>query len=274
MKSLDKLYIGTNTKMYKTTQATVAFLTELDTLTADLDRKRLELFVIPSFIALESARNSVSRESIKIGAQNMHWEDQGQFTGEISPIMLKESGVDIAEIGHSERRHVFGEKDLDENKKVLAALNHELIPLLCVGETLEQKQLGVSNECLSMQLKIGLHGVDKCDAHKLWIAYEPVWAIGVNGIPATAEYADEKQGVIKNVLVELFGESGQEIPVLYGGSVNPLNAEELIRKPNIDGLFIGRSAWQAQAFNQLIRKVLPMFLGKGNNRTESTPAGN
>lgn len=265
MKKLDKLYIGTNTKMYKTIADTVSFLTELAELTADIDRKLLDLFVIPSFTTLERARASVPRESIKIGAQNLYWEDQGQFTGEVSPLMLKEIGIDIAEIGHSERRHVFGESDLAENKKVLASLKHGFTPLLCVGETLEQKQLGVSNEYLAIQLKVGLNGVTRQEAHNLWVAYEPVWAIGVNGIPATAEYADEKQGVIKSVLNELFGDAGAEIPVLYGGSVNPGNAEELIQKPNIDGLFIGRSAWDAKAFNQIIRKVHPLFMAKKNS---------
>ena len=124
------------------------------------------------------------------------------------------------------------------------------------------KQLGISDDCLSIQIKAGLNGVSKDDASKLWIAYEPVWAIGVNGIPATAEYADEKQGVIKNALKELFGEISDDIPVLYGGSVNLDNATKMIRKPNIDGLFIGRSAWDASNFNNIIRQVLPLFLEK------------
>ncbi|KUO71641.1 MAG: triose-phosphate isomerase [Clostridia bacterium BRH_c25] len=262
MKKMNKLYMGTNTKMYKTIADTVDYLNELSTLTEDLDRKHLELFVIPSFTALESASKTVSPESIKIGAQNMCWEEQGQFTGEISPLMIKEIGVSIIEIGHSERRHVFGETDTEENKKVLAALKHEFTPLLCVGETLEQRQLNVSDEYLRIQLKVGLDGVTREDAHKLWIAYEPVWAIGVNGIPATAEYADNKQKVIKNTLIELFGDAGLDIPVLYGGSVNPDNVEGLIQMPNIDGLFIGRSAWDAKGFNKLIRQAMPLFMGK------------
>ena len=262
MKKLTKLYIGTNTKMYKTIADTVGFLTELSELTADIDRKCLELFVIPSFTALERARNCVPPGRIKLGAQNMCWEDRGQFTGEISPLMLKEIGVDIAEIGHSERRHVFGESDHVENKKVLAALRHGFTPLLCVGETLEQKQLGVSDEYLSIQLKVGLREVTRQQAVNLWVAYEPVWAIGVNGIPASAEYADEKQAVIKKVLGDLFGDVAAKIPVLYGGSVNPGNAAELIQQPNIDGLFIGRSAWDAKAFNQIIRQVYLLFMGK------------
>lgn len=260
MARLDKIYLGTNTKMYKTISDTVSFLTELKALTADIDRERLELFVIPSFTALEAAQRTVTGNDIKLGAQNMSWAEEGQFTGEISPIMLKELGINIIEIGHSERRNVFGETDEEEKKKVMAAVNHGFTPLLCIGETLEQKNYGISDEILRMQLKIGLSMITKEQAAKLMIAYEPVWAIGVNGIPADEGYADEKHAVIKNTLISLFGdEIGRDIPVLYGGSVNNNNAELLIRKPNIDGLFIGRSAWNAINFNQIIRSVMPLF---------------
>ncbi len=253
------LYMGTNLKMYKTTKETVSYLTELDELTRDLGRTELTLFVIPSYTSLESARKCVPREGIKLGAQNMYWEDQGQFTGEISPLMIKETGAEIIEIGHSERRHVIGETDQQENKKVLAALRHGFTALLCIGETKEQKDLNISDEILSAQLKIGLSGVKKQEIGRIWIGYEPVWAIGVNGTPASAEYADEKHGVIKCVLSEMFGEDGAQIPVLYGGSVNPQNASELIVKQNIDGLFVGRSAWNAPEFNSLIRQVMPLY---------------
>ena len=253
------LFMGTNLKMYKTTKETVSYLTELHELTRDLDRTELTLFVIPSFTSLESARKCVPQESIKLGAQNMYWEDQGQFTGEVSPLMIKETGAEIIEIGHSERRHVIGETDQQENKKVLAAMRHGFTALLCIGETKEQKDLNISDEVLGTQLKIGLSGVEKTDIGRIWIGYEPVWAIGVNGTPASAEYADEKHGVIKSVLNEMFGEDGARIPVLYGGSVNPQNASDLIVKENIDGLFVGRSAWNAPEFNSLIRQVKPLF---------------
>lgn len=263
MRRLDKLYIGTNTKMYKTIADTVNFLTALNGLTADIDRSKLELFVIPSYTTLENARKCVPSEGISIGAQNMSWEDEGQFTGEVSPLMLKEVGVDIIEIGHSERRHVLGETDIQENKKVLCALRHGFTPLLCIGETGEQKQFGVSDEILRMQIKIGLHNVAPEQAKQLWIAYEPVWAIGVNGIPASKEYAEEKHLVIKETLIQMFGkEIGSDIPVLYGGSVNNQNAEELIDMPHIDGLFIGRSAWYAENFNTIIRTVMSRFFLK------------
>lgn len=263
MKRLDKLYLGTNTKMYKTISDTVEFLTKLNELTTDIDRSKVELFVIPSFTTLDHARKCVPKDKISIGAQNMSWEDEGQFTGEISPLMLKEVGVNIIEIGHSERRHVLGETDIQVNKKVLCALRHGFTPLLCIGETAEHKQLGISDEILCMQLKIGLHNVDSEQVKNLWIAYEPVWAIGVNGIPASKEYAEEMHIVIKNTLIEMFGEEiGSDIPVLYGGSVNNKNAEELIVMPHIDGLFVGRSAWYAENFNTIIREVMTRFFLK------------
>ncbi|WP_312642480.1 triose-phosphate isomerase [Hydrogenoanaerobacterium sp.] len=263
MARLDKIYLGTNTKMYKTIADTVDYLMGLNAFTAEVPRSRLELFVIPSFTTLDAARRCIPAVKISLGAQNMGWEDEGQFTGEISPLMLKEVGVKIVEIGHSERRHVLGETDLQENKKVLCALRHGFTPLLCIGETAEQKELGVSDEILCMQLKIGLHGVIPEQAKNLWVAYEPVWAIGVNGVPATKEYADEKHAVIRQTLVELFGyEVGSDIPILYGGSVNRDNAEELIQMPNIDGLFIGRSAWNAASFSEIIQAVMPLFFAR------------
>lgn len=253
------LYLGTNLKMYKTIVQTVDYLKELHSLTSDIDRNKMTLFVIPSFTSLESAGKCVPAGSIKLGAQNMCWEDEGQFTGEISPLMLKETGVEIIEIGHSERRHVFGESDTDANRKVKAALKHGFTALLCIGETKEQKDIGISDEILSIQLKSALDGVSPEELDRLWIAYEPVWAIGVNGIPASAEYASEKHGVIKSVLKALYGGKGFKPPVLYGGSVNPQNAPKLITMPDIDGLFIGRSAWNAKDFNGIIRQAVELF---------------
>lgn len=254
---MKKLYIGTNTKMSKTLSETKTFLKELHQLTKDISREELELFVIPSFTTLESARQCVPENMIRLGAQNIAWEERGQFTGEISPLMLSELGIEIAEIGHSERRHVLHETDEEENKKVLCALNHDFTALLCIGETDRQKKFGVADEVLRMQLKIGLSGVSPEMAKKLWIAYEPVWAIGVYGVPASAEYAGERHSVIRQTLRELLGdERGGTVPILYGGSVNPDNAVELINVPDINGLFIGRSAWDAKSFNGIIRDVM------------------
>lgn len=248
-----KIYFGTNLKMYKNISQTTQYLQKLIENTKDISRDEIELFVIPSFTSLSTAVSSVNRNYVKLGAQNMCWEEQGQFTGEISPLMLKELNLDLVMIGHSERRHVFGETDFEENKKIKASLEHGFTTLLCIGETLEEKEFGISPEVLRSQLKIGLHGVAIGDIKKLWVAYEPVWSIGVNGISATAEYAESMHKIIKECLQELFGEDFCEIPVLYGGSVNHGNAEALIVQPSIDGLFTGRSAWQADDFDRLIR---------------------
>lgn len=255
-----KLYLGTNTKMYKTISDTLEYLEKLITLTAGVAGGDLELFVIPSFTSLESAGRLLKDSRILLGAQNMGWEDSGQFTGEISPIMLKEVGVDIVEIGHSERRHILGETDQQENLKVKCALKHNFKALLCIGETFEQKSHDLSDEVLSMQLKTGLHGISAQQAENLWIAYEPVWAIGVNGMPATKEYAAMKHRTIREVLCRLFGDmTGSSIPILYGGSVNNQNAKELICMPEIDGVFIGRSAWDAENFNRIIQMIYPLW---------------
>lgn len=257
---MKKIYLGTNTKMYKNIGGTVAFLEELGRLTKNISRRELELFVIPSFTTLETAGRLGEQQNIRIGAQNMGWADEGQFTGEISPLMLREVGVTIAEIAHSERRQLFGETDEAANQKVHAALRHGITALLCIGETRQQKELGIADEILRLQLKVGLHSLRKQDLASVWIAYEPVWAIGVNGEPATPEYAADKHRVIVDTLSELFGPN--EVPLLYGGSVNPGNAAQLAGLPHVDGLFIGRSAWNAESFNHIIRSVLPVFRAK------------
>lgn len=250
-----RLFFGTNLKMYKNIKDTVDYLTSLAENTKDISRDEITLFVIPSFTTLSNAVDCIDRSLIKLGAQNMCWEDQGQFTGEISPLMLKELELDLVMIGHSERRHVFGETDVEENKKVKAALAHQFTTLLCIGETGEEKEFGISDEVLRTQLKVGFHGVSPEHIPNIWVAYEPVWSIGVNGTPASPEYAEEKHQVIKSTLLEIFGEKAAEIPVLYGGSVNPQNADKLIVQPSIDGLFTGRSAWNADAFDKLIRSA-------------------
>lgn len=256
-----KIYFGTNLKMYKGNADVVNYLSELSGLAQTLQTTYdLEMFVIPSFTTLKDAveliKSKNAKQPITIGAQNMNPNDNGQFTGDISPLMLKELGVQLVMIGHSERRHVFRETDEEENAKVLSSLKHGFTTLLCIGETAEQKHYNISDEVLRTQLKIGLHGVTASQLDRLWVAYEPVWAIGTAGVPASSEYADEKHVVIKQCLFELFGEDSKKIPVLYGGSVNPENANKLIGKPNIDGLFTGRSAWNAKSFYALITDAL------------------
>lgn len=251
-----KLYFGSNLKMYKGIADTAAFLTDLQRLTADLDREKIELFILPSYTALPEAARITDQKLIRLGAQNMGWEEEGQFTGEISCRMLAEMGIGMVMAGHSERRHVFRETDEDERRKVRCALDHSMIPLLCIGETGEDKGYGISREVLAVQLKIGLHGLSAEEARRVRVAYEPVWSIGVHGTPAEPSYAEEMHASIKQTLREIFPDAWEEIPVLYGGSVNPGNARELIALPSVDGLYVGRSAWQAEKFNVLIRDAL------------------
>lgn len=251
-----KWYMGTNTKMYKTISETNEFVSRLCELTADIDREGFELFVIPSYTTLDQAGKRRDPKLLKIGAQNMGWEERGQFTGEISPLMLNEVGCDLVMIGHSERRHTFLETDEMEKKKVRCALDHGMKALLCIGETEEEKSAGLSEKVLREQLSRGLELVKTSECGMIWVAYEPVWAIGVNGKPITFDYADEMLTKIRGILTELFGEGGKSVPVFYGGSVNNENAVPLSHCRDIDGLFIGRSAWDADNFNSLIRMVM------------------
>lgn len=251
-----KLYFGTNLKMYKGIRETVSYLCQLEQLTADMDPDNVQLFVIPSYTSLPDAVRSLRHKRLLLGAQNMCWEEKGQFTGEISPLMLQELGISIVELGHSERRHVFGETNAMINQKVIAGLKSGFTVLLCVGETEEEKNWGISDETLRIQLKMGLKDIPPDLTGRLLIAYEPVWAIGVNGQPASVEYARDKHELIRNTLYEIAGTDGMDIPLLYGGSVNPSNADELILQPAVDGLFVGRSAWNAADFNALIRSAI------------------
>lgn len=169
---MKKLYFGSNLKMYKGISATREYLQKLVENTKDISRDDIELFIIPSYTTLQTATDCCDRDFVRLGAQNMCWEDQGQFTGEISPCMLAEMGLDLVMIGHSERRHVFGESDVEENKKVKAALSHGFKTLLCIGETAEQKEYGISAETLRSQLKIGFYGVSPEECKNIWVAYE------------------------------------------------------------------------------------------------------
>lgn len=263
-----KWYMGTNTKMYKTIAETNSFVQQLCTLTGDIDRDAFELFVIPSYTTLDQANRHRDPALLKLGAQNMGWEERGQFTGEISPLMLQEVGCDLVMIGHSERRHVFLETDEMEMKKVRCATDHGFTALLCIGETEEEKESGWSDQALQRQLREGFAQLAPGDAGKVWVAYEPVWAIGVNGKPITIDYADEKLKVIRRELLAIFGDRGQDVPVFYGGSVNPGNAVPLSHCAECNGLFVGRSAWDAEKFNTLIRDVLAAKTGNSVARRQ------
>jgi triosephosphate isomerase len=183
----------------------------------------------------------------------MHWEDSGAWTGEVSPPMLTDCNLDMVELGHSERREFFNETDEAVGRKVEAAVRHGLVPILCIGETLAQRQAGEADNVLRRQVEVALSflAAEQRDAEIL-IAYEPVWAIGVNGIPATIDYASARHEKIAEVAANVLG---RRAPVLYGGSVNPSNCAELIAEPVIDGLFIGRSAWTVEGYLDILDRV-------------------
>lgn len=255
-----KKWYGTNLKMYKTPSEVHTYLSELDEIAKERDFQKMNLFVIPPYTALQQAKEvlRIAKEGetpspILLGAQNMAYEEEGQFTGEISARMLKELGVSLVMVGHSERRHVFNEGDQELNKKVLLGIQHGFKMLLCIGETKEEKDYGISDETLRKQIKIGLFGVKKENLNMMLLAYEPVWAIGKDGVPATKEYIEEKHKVIKDTLVELYGKEGADVPLFYGGSVNHGNAVEIDACNNVDGLFVGRSAWKASDFEKIMK---------------------
>jgi triosephosphate isomerase len=242
-------WIGTSWKMNKTLAEAGAFAEALAA--ADQARDpRIQRFVVPPFTAVREVKQILAGTSVKVGAQNMHWNDAGAWTGEISPLMLKDCDLDLVELGHSERREHFGETDRTVGLKTAAAVRHGLTPLICIGETLAEREAGQAEEVLTRQVEgaLGLLEGEAANAPIL-IAYEPVWAIGVNGIPATADYADARHALIADVARRVLG---RDVPVLYGGSVNPGNCRDLIRQPHIDGLFIGRSAWNVEGYLDIL----------------------
>lgn len=248
-------WIGTSWKMNKNFEEAKVWI---DTVVNALQTQNFssQVFAIPPFPYIEQVSNVAHTAGVLVGAQNMCWEDAGAFTGEISPLMLKDCGADIVEIGHSERRHFFCETDETVNKKVLAALKHGLRPLVCVGDTLQEKQWQVSSESVIRQVKIALHNVPRERLAEVVIAYEPVWAIGENGIPATEQEAETIHKVIRNSLLNSYGrEIADSMYLLYGGSVNHDNASGLLKQENIDGIFIGRSAWCANDFCRLLMQA-------------------
>ncbi len=246
-----ELWIGTSWKMHKTLAKAEEFARRLGETDATRD-PHIQRFVIPPFTAVREVAAILANTSVKVGAQNMHWEDAGAWTGEISPVMLKDCGLDIVELGHSERRANFGETDETVGLKTAAAVRHGLIPLVCIGETLADRQAGHAREVLETQTRAALARLSHDqNSAPILLAYEPVWAIGEGGIPATSDYADARQGEIIAAAEDVLG---RRIPCLYGGSVNPENCRSLIQCPNVDGLFIGRSAWNVEGYLNILAR--------------------
>ncbi|AJY38094.1 triosephosphate isomerase family protein (plasmid) [Burkholderia humptydooensis] len=217
------------------------------------DDPRMQRFVIPPFTAIREVKAILAHTTVKVGAQNMHWADRGAWTGEISPPMLVDCAMDLVELGHSERREHFGETDATVGLKVEAAMRHGLMPLICIGETLADREGGRAAEVLATQVRGALARLSPAQhANPMLLAYEPVWAIGEHGIPASAAYADARQAEIIAVAQDILG---RRVPCLYGGSVNRGNCTEFAACTHIDGLFIGRSAWDVTGYLDIVERV-------------------
>ncbi len=232
-----------------------ALRAEIDRDAAILARDR-DVMVAPAAVLIPAVAQALAGASIALGAQNLHHEDKGAFTGEVSAPMLKPYGVTYAILGHSERRHVFGENDELINKKVIAALRHRLTPILCVGETQAEHDAGRTAAVVLSQLQLGLDGVKPEQIRSAVIAYEPVWAIGT-GRNATPEQAQSVHGAIRDALADKFGRpAAMEVRILYGGSVTADNVDSLLAKPDIDGALVGGASLKADAFARIVRSGL------------------
>jgi L-erythrulose 1-phosphate isomerase len=255
-------WLGTGWKMNKTRAEARAYAAALRA-APDLASLPLQLFVLPPFTALAEVASALEGTPVLVGAQNCHWAEAGAWTGEISARQVADCGASLVELGHSERRAHFGETDALINAKVKAALAAGLTPLVCVGETAEERDLDAASVAVARQARMALSGLTSEDADQVLLAYEPVWAIGEGGEPATPAYANAIHAAIKQAVTGLLGSAP---PVLYGGSVNPGNAEALAREPEIDGLFVGRAAWQPEGLLALARQVAGMVGGKADRR--------
>lgn len=244
-----KAIIAGNWKMNNTIEEAVKLINELKPLVKEATS---EVVVCPPTICLQAVKKAVEGTNIKVGAQNMHFEESGAFTGETSPIMLKELGVEYVILGHSERRQYFAETDEALNKKMHKAFQYNLIPILCIGETLEERERNITEEVLEKQIKLDLDGLTVEQVANTIIAYEPIWAIGT-GKTATSEQAEETISFIRKTLKEMFNEKASEkTRIQYGGSVKPSTIKEQMAKPNIDGGLIGGASLKAEEFAAIV----------------------
>lgn len=243
--------IAGNWKMNKTRDEAVDLVGDLKEMLADVGD--VEVVVCPPFTALDAVREALRGSNIELGAQNMHWEEEGAFTGEISPLMLRNLGCMYVILGHSERRTYFGETDETVNRKVKSAMANGLLPIICVGETLDERDAGKTEEVVVRQTKAALSGVKTNGAERIVIAYEPVWAIGT-GRTASADEANRVIHIIRQSVAEVFNERiAQEVRIQYGGSVKPQNIADFLGQPEIDGALVGGASLDAASFAAIVK---------------------
>jgi triosephosphate isomerase len=249
-----KKLIAGNWKMNKTSADAVQLAQDLVTEIGKV--VDIDIVICPPFTSLEAVGKAIDGSTVKLGAQNMHHEASGAFTGEISAPMLRAFFATHVILGHSERRQYFSETDASVNKKVIAALKNQLRPILCVGETLAEREAGSTLKVVQTQLEAGLEGVSKDLATSVVVAYEPVWAIGTGKV-ATTEQAQEVHAFIRTLLTKLFGDPiAQKVRILYGGSMKPANAPELLAQKDIDGGLIGGASLETRSFVDLVKAAV------------------
>lgn len=246
-----KLLVG-NWKMNKTRSEALTFALASVELLKFANSKNIQIGVTPTYLSLDVVK--AANPDLIVGAQNVHPKASGAFTGEISIPMLKELNIDWSLVGHSERRTYYGETNATCNEKVLALLEHNMTPLYCVGETLEQFEAGETKAIVEEQVRIGLKDVTQEGASRLVIAYEPVWSIGT-GKNASKEIAEDVCGFIRTILKSMFGDVSEKIQILYGGSVKPNNVKEYMAQANIDGALVGGASLAVDSFKQLIENI-------------------
>ena len=248
-------FIAGNWKMFKTVAEASAFVTDLRG--AVKTASGVQIVVGPPFTAIHAAAQAARGSNIEVSAQDLYWEKQGAFTGEISATMIKEAGAAHVIIGHSERRQLFGETDVIVNRKVLSALGQGLTPIMCIGETLDERERSETLSVLDRQIKAGLDGVTAEQVASLVLAYEPVWAIGT-GRNATAAQAGEAHAHIRTRLRQWFGaDAAEKCRVIYGGSVKPDNIRELIAEPDVDGALVGGASLEVKSFAEIVTRSVP-----------------
>jgi triosephosphate isomerase (TIM) len=246
-----KLFIAANWKMNTSSASSAALAGELVKLMGQTEK--VDLAVCPPFVYLPGVAKALAGSRIALGGQNMFYDNDGAFTGEISTAMLKDVGCRYVILGHSERRHVIGESDELINRKVLKALADGLLPIFCVGELLEERKSGHTEDVVRRQVKLGLEGVGRGEMTKVTIAYEPVWAIGT-GVTASPEQAQEVHAMIRGLLAATYDRATAEaIRIQYGGSVKASNAAELLRQPDIDGALVGGASLKAAEFGGIVK---------------------
>ena len=242
-------FIAGNWKMYKTAEQAKAFAEEFKKLYKPSD---VRVAIAAPFTQLWALKEAFAGTGIGVAAQNMHWADEGAYTGEVSAAMLREIGVDYCVIGHSERRQYFAETDETVNKKVLKALAEGILPILCCGESLETRDAGEQNAFVEAQIRADFAGVTPEDAKKVTVAYEPIWAIGT-GRTASPEQAQDMCAYIREVLKDIYGEDiSEEITIQYGGSVKPSNASDLMNQDDIDGALVGGASLKPADFMEIV----------------------